>query len=424
MLGVGTLATCRSESKDHGTILEARPVSDSKGFRHAKDSKTAVAGYVLAIDVGTTTIQGIVYGKQAEIVGSASEKTALLYPRPGWVELEPEALYEQFVRVAQATLRDSGVKASEIVALGIATQRGTFCTWHRETGKPLHNLLGWQDLRASHLVKDWNHSFTFKCLQGSCKLLHAFSRQQRFQAASILRFSTQQVSLRLVWALKNIPQLGAAVREGNCCFGCIDTWLLYKLTNGQVYATDYSNASATGVFDPFQMEWNGLLCSLLSIPPEIFPPIRDTGHIFGYIDKAVLGVSVPVAAVIADQQAAMFGECCFTRGDVKLTMGTGTFVNMNTGEDPYTAVAASEQARHPHHSANRTTTTPPPPSKLPHLRHSPFSRPCAVTISGNKQKPTTMLGGFPACFSRRNSPRSVWGRCDPSRGQKSCKGGV
>ncbi|MED6263801.1 putative glycerol kinase 5, partial [Characodon lateralis] len=130
-----------------------------------------------------------------------------------------------------------------------------------------------------------------------------------------------------------------AIEEGNCCFGTIDTWLLFKLTKGRVHATDYSNASSTGMFDSYQMCWSGFLSSLVSLPLSIFPQVENTGHNFGSIDPSIFGVSIPIMSVMADQQAAMFGECCFDVGDVKITMGTGTFMDINTGVKPHTSLA-------------------------------------------------------------------------------------
>lgn len=149
--------------------------------------------------------------------------------------------------------------------------------------------------------------------------------------ASRFKFTTQQVSLRLVWILQNLSEVRKAVEEENCCFGTIDTWLLYKLTKGSSYATDYSNASSTGFFDPYWMCWSKLITSMVSIPLSVLPPVKDTSHRFGSVDEEIFGVPIPVFALVGDQQSAMFGECCFQTGDVKLTLGTGTFLDINTG---------------------------------------------------------------------------------------------
>ncbi|XP_072474287.1 glycerol kinase 5 isoform X2 [Notamacropus eugenii] len=219
----------------------------------------------------------------------------------------------------------------QIVGLGIATQRATFITWNKKTGNHFHNFISWQDLRATELVKSWNNSFLLKLIQNSCKVLHFFTRSKRLLGASLFTFTTQQVCLRLAWVLQNVIEVQKAAAEENCCFGTMDTWLLYKLTKGSAYATDFSNASTTGIFDPYQMCWSGFLTSLLSIPISLLPPVKDTSYNFGSVDKEIFGVSIPIVALVADQQAAMFGECCFQRGDVKFTMGTGTFLDINTG---------------------------------------------------------------------------------------------
>ncbi|CAL8281140.1 unnamed protein product [Lota lota] len=295
--------------------------------------------FVLSVDVGTTTIRCNVFDKEAKIRGTSNSKVVLLYPEPGLVELDPEELFNGFIAVVKGAVQDAGVQMSQIASLGISTQRGTFTTWDRTTGRPFHNFISYQDLRAAESVSSWNCSYIMKAVKGVMKLLYLVSRQQRFLAASLVVFSTQHVTFRLLWALTHYKQLSQAVAEAACCFGTIDTWLLYKLTKGKVHATDYSNASSTGMFDTYQMCWSSLLCSALSLPLSILPKVEDTIHNFGSTDSSIFGVSIPIMSLIADQQAAMFGECCFDVGDVKITMGTGTFININTGSKPHTSIA-------------------------------------------------------------------------------------
>uniref|UniRef100_UPI00398F0C12 glycerol kinase 5 isoform X2 n=1 Tax=Pristiophorus japonicus TaxID=55135 RepID=UPI00398F0C12 len=264
--------------------------------------------------------------------------TTMLYPKPGWVEVNPEAIYDQFVDVVKEAVEVSGLPMKQMVALGISTQRATFVTWDKTTGRPFHNFICWQDLRAAELVRSWNKSLLLWMVHRSSGLLHFLTRQKRFLAASVIHFSTQHVSIRLAWVLQNIKRVQEAVAEGNCCFGTIDTWLLYKLTKGAVFATDYSNASTTAMFDPYQLCWSAFLASLLSVPLSILPPVKDTSCNFGYTDKSIFGNPIQITGLAADQQAAMFGECCFEPGDVKLTMGTGTFMSINTGTKPHTSL--------------------------------------------------------------------------------------
>ncbi|KAM9007878.1 glycerol kinase 5 isoform 3-T3 [Ara ararauna] len=253
-----------------------------------QESGAGTARYVVAVDVGSTVVKCHVYDRAAAVRGSSSRKVESLYPRPGWVELDPEVLWSQFVGVIKEAVQAAGLHMRQVAGLGISTQRATFITWHKRTGKPFHNFISWQDVRSAELVNSWNKSLLLKAEE--------------------------------------------AARRNNCCFGTVDTWLLYRLTKGSVYATDYSNASATGVFEPFTKCWNPTLCNLLSIPMSIYPPVKDTSFNFGSADSEIFGVPIPIMAVVADQQSAMFGECCFHPGDVKLTMGTGGFWNVNTGE--------------------------------------------------------------------------------------------
>ncbi|XP_016069596.1 PREDICTED: putative glycerol kinase 5 isoform X5 [Miniopterus natalensis] len=257
-----------------------------------------------------------------------------LCPQIGWIEIDPDVLWLQFVAVIKESVKAAEIEMTQIVGLGISTQRATFITWNKKTGNHFHNFICWQDLRATELVKSWNSSLIMKLIHSSCRMLHFFTRSKRFLAASLLTFTTQHVSLRLAWILQNLVEVQKAIEEENCCFGTVDTWLLHKLTKGSAYATDFSNASTTGLFDPYEMCWSSFITSLLSIPLSLLPPVRDTSFNFGSVDEEIFGVPIPIMALVADQQAAMFGECCFQTGDVKLTMGTGTFLDINTGNSP------------------------------------------------------------------------------------------
>ncbi|XP_064347857.1 putative glycerol kinase 5 isoform X2 [Camelus dromedarius] len=258
----------------------------------APDSRRA--RFVLGLDVGSSVIRCHVYDRAARICGSSVQKVESLYPQTGWVEIDPDVLWLQFVAVVKESVKAAGIEMNQIVGLGISTQRATFITWNKKTGNHFHNFISWQDLRAIELVKSWNSSLLMKVQK--------------------------------------------AIEEDNCCFGTVDTWLLHKLTKGSEFATDFSNASTTGLFDPYEMCWSKFITSLLSIPLSLLPPVRDTSYNFGSVDEEVFGVPIPIVALVADQQSAMFGECCFQTGDVKLTMGTGTFLDINTGSNPQQSV--------------------------------------------------------------------------------------
>uniref|UniRef100_A0A8C9ZJK0 Glycerol kinase 5 n=1 Tax=Sander lucioperca TaxID=283035 RepID=A0A8C9ZJK0_SANLU len=283
--------------------------------------------FILSVDVGTTSIRCHVYDKEAKIQGACTTKVVPLYPEVGYVEMDPDAIWKGFVTVVKGAVQDAGVQMRQIDALGISTQRGTFTTWDRRTGVPFHNFISWQDRRAANLVKSWNSSCTMKAIKGVMKMLYCVTRQKRMLAASLITFSTQHVTFRLVWALTNYKQVRQAVAEGNCCFGTIDTWLLFKLTKGEVHATDYSNASSTGIFDSYQV-W----CKCIDIFSKFWCE-------FFFVISVLCDFFTDVLEWMADQQAAVFGECCFDVGDVKITMGTGTFMDINTGSKPHTSAA-------------------------------------------------------------------------------------
>uniref|UniRef100_A0A8C5A786 Glycerol kinase 5 n=1 Tax=Gadus morhua TaxID=8049 RepID=A0A8C5A786_GADMO len=260
--------------------------------------------FILSVDVGTTTIRCNVFDKGAKIRGTCSSKVVLLYPEPGLVELDPEELFNGFIAVVKGAVQDAGVKMSQIVSLGIATQRGTFTTWDRTTGRPFHNFISYQDLRAIDSVTSWNGSYTMKV--SFPRFLH-FIKTQMFLLSELLLF---YASLFSYCTCDFTPCLCLVFRHCGLCF----TLSFVFDSSGEVHATDYSNASSTGMFDPYQMCWSGPLFSMLSLPFSILPKI-------------------------ADQQAAMYGECCFDVGNVNITMGTGAFVDINTGSKPHTSAA-------------------------------------------------------------------------------------
>ncbi|GBP31915.1 Putative glycerol kinase 5 [Eumeta japonica] len=266
--------------------------------------------YILSLDIGTTTIRSFIYNSRGESVGKSSDQTILHYPQHGFVEIDPDELWDSIVHIVEKALQDAGLSAGQMTALGISTQRSTFITWSRLTGKPFHRFITWNDLRADKLVKNWNDSFTWK---------------------TTLRFS---------WALQNITALRNAVEANDAMFGTLDTWLLYKLTGRKVHITDVSSASATGFFDPFVMQWATWAMSFFSIPISSLPTVVDTaGDHFTSTDPSIWGVSIPIRSSMADQTASMWGSCCFEPGDTKLTMGTGTFFNINTGTSPEASIS-------------------------------------------------------------------------------------
>jgi len=291
----------------------------------------ATAHYVIGLDVGTTTVRSYVYDKDGQVVGSGDTVVDIVSPQQGWVEIDPDLLWDKVVMVIQQSITTAGITAGQVSSLGISCQRATFTCWHKKTGEYFHNFITWKDMRADNYVREWNNSFTLKGLRMGGKLLHWLTRMPRYKAAGILKLNNGMVVMRLLWALENIPELKKAVSEGDAMFGCVDTWLLYKLTGN--HKTEVSNIAATGLFDPFTMQYAGWAFSLFSLPLSIMPEVVDScGEHFGAVRSDILGHSVPVRAVLADQSASAFGSSCYSPGSAKITLGTGSFLDVITSK--------------------------------------------------------------------------------------------
>ncbi|KAK9710958.1 FGGY family of carbohydrate kinase [Popillia japonica] len=290
--------------------------------------------YIAALDIGTTTIKCYINNSRAETVGNATTNTKLLYPQPGYVEIDPDELWNTIIAVVKEAISCAGLEASSIHCLAITTQRGTFITWHKDTGQHLHNFITWKDIRSKELVEKWNNSYLLKSMQSGAYLIYLFNRKDRFLMGSRLKLSTIQCTSRLLWVLENIPEVRDAASKHNLCFGTIDTWLVHKLTGGRKFITEVSNASSTALFDPFVMDWSNVPTTIMKIPKHIFPQIVNSDHDFGKTIPEIFGAPIRIGSVIADQQASMFGSFCYQRKDLKITIGTGSFININTDSQP------------------------------------------------------------------------------------------
>ena len=293
---------------------------------------------IVGLDVGSTTISCYVFDEVCKIKGEARENIVLEHPKPGYTEINPDKLWNQFKDVLSRALVSADISPCDVTTLGISVQRGSFITWDRNTGVPFHDFISWQDLRAAKLSDEWNHSFTLNGIKALSKLLYGITRDNRYKAASVINFSPFHTSMRLHWMLKNDPLLYQKAHNGTILFGTIDTWLIWKLSLGKLHVTDYSNASSTGIFDPYTMTWSSFFCGLLDLPTSIFPRFIDTSGFILNVDESIFGASFPVHALVADQQAAVFGQCCFNEGDINCTLGTGTFIDINTGGTPHASI--------------------------------------------------------------------------------------
>ncbi|XP_044746405.1 putative glycerol kinase 5 isoform X2 [Coccinella septempunctata] len=284
----------------------------------------------ICLDIGTTTLRCLIIDSDRKILGSSFRKVQLVYPEEGHVEIDPSWLWENVVGVVNSSLIDANITSADVKSLGICTQRGTFLTWRKDTGKHFHNFITWKDVRSRGLIEDWNESVILKTIRLASRLLYLVTRNGRYQAGSKLKMACSHASSRLLWVLENIPNIKEEIEKDNVMFGTLDTWLIYKLTKNKTFVTDISNASATGFFDPFTLGWGSWAINILKIPRNILPPIVDNDYNFGTTD--VFGSPIEISTVLADQSAAMLGSYCFNKNDLKVTIGTGAFINENTGE--------------------------------------------------------------------------------------------
>ncbi|KAK1133386.1 hypothetical protein K0M31_011200 [Melipona bicolor] len=294
--------------------------------------------YIGALHIGTTTVRFHILDQQGNTIASSAKKLQFLYPKPGYVEIDPDKLWDIVLKLMWDTFRQHGFCPKHIAGLGISTQRCSFTTWNATTGKHFHNFITWKDIRANNLVEEWNSSFQTRGWRIGSRLMYTFFRGDRHLLMSGFKFMNSQITLRLLWALQNVRELRDEVKEENALFGCIDSWLLFKFTGRNV--TDVSNAAATGLFDPFLMDWSTLMMSILKIPRDMYPIVVDTsGDHFGVTHKSIFGVKIPICCSMTDQSASLFGSGCLNTGDLNITLGTDTILNVNSGSKVHASVS-------------------------------------------------------------------------------------
>ncbi len=299
--------------------------------------------HVMAIDAGTTGIRAIIFNQESQAVSHAYETITLRQPHPGWSEQDPREVWETCRRVMHTALTDSDLAARDIETIGVATLRSTNLLW-RSDGTPLSNVITWHDTRTAGLCREMDGQATIRAARGLGHAARALSRvwpglrrgrtAGRLITASHLSFTPASALAHTAWLLDNVNDARYLARRDELRCGTMDTWLLWNLTAGETYATDTSNASATGMYDPYRLQWNSLFLDTFDIPAAVLPEVRDTADRYGHIDRDILGREIPITGVVADQQAALFGEACFKPGEVKCTSGTGTFIDMNVGDCP------------------------------------------------------------------------------------------
>jgi glycerol kinase len=274
--------------------------------------------FILALDQGTTNSRAIVFDRQGLVRAMAQKELRQIFPRAGWVEHDPVEIWRSQIEVAREAMAKAALTAKDITAIGIANQRETTVLWNRRTGQPIHHAIVWQDRRTAA----W------------CDALKARGLGEWVQQRTGLVIDAYFSASKLAWLLDNVPDARAHAERGELAFGTIDSWLLWNLTGGGVHATDATNASRTMLFDIQKGAWDTELCDLMKIPPAVLPEVKSTSDIFGYAKEDLLGGKLPIASMVGDQQAALFGQACFARGLAKNTYGTGCFMLMNVGETP------------------------------------------------------------------------------------------
>ncbi len=278
--------------------------------------------YVMAFDAGTTSNRAILFDHSGGIVAVAQQEFPQIYPRPGWVEHDPMDIWSTQSGVARQVIEKAGITPNEVAAIGITNQRETAIVWDRKSGKPIMNGIVWQDRRTA----------------GMCDELKRRGLEAYIRETTGLVIDAYFSGTKIAWMLENVAGAREAAEKGELLFGTVDTWLIWKLTGGAVHVTDYSNASRTMIYDIKSLDWDDRLLKELGIPRAMLPEVRPSSAVYGRTDsKTFGGAEIPVAAAIGDQQGALFGQACFRKGMAKNTYGTGSFVLMNTGEEPVTS---------------------------------------------------------------------------------------
>ena len=272
--------------------------------------------YIVALDQGTTSSRCIIFDRYCNIISKSQKEFKQIYPKPGWVEHNQQDILNTQIEVYKDALKTAGISPKDIAALGIANQRETVIVWDKISGRPVYNAIVWQCRRtADYMQKLKSQGFSDMIFSKTGLVMDAY-------------FSASKIK----WILDNVSGARAAANRGELLAGTVDTYLMWCLSGNQIFATDYTNASRTMLFNIHTLEWDKELCKLFDIPQNMLPQVFPSGHIMGCADKSVLGESIPIACAVGDQQGSLFGHLCINEGDIKNTYGTGCFLLLNTGK--------------------------------------------------------------------------------------------
>ena len=273
--------------------------------------------YILSLDAGTTSNRAILFDHDGQIVDVAQEEFEQIFPKPGWVEHDPEEIWETQLRVIKKVLANNNLTHENISGIGITNQRETVVVWNRSTGKPIHNAIVWQDRRTS----------------AYCDQLKAKGMGSTIQEKTGLVIDAYFSGSKIRWMLENVEGARSSAESGELAFGTVDSWLIWKLTEGKLHVTDVTNASRTLLYNIHDLKWDSDLMDLLEVPGKMLPEVKASSEVYGSTDAEILGGEIPIAGIAGDQQAALFGQMCIEPGMSKNTYGTGCFVIMNTGTE-------------------------------------------------------------------------------------------
>ena len=275
--------------------------------------------YILAFDQGTTSSRALIFDHAANIVASAQQEFEQIYPQPGHVEHNPGAIWSSQLSVAQEAIRRGEIRPDAIAAIGITNQRETTLMWDKASGKPVANAIVWQSRISAPI----------------CEQLKADGHEPIFRRKTGLVLDPYFSGTKIAYLLDTIPDLRGRCESGEILFGTVDSYLVWRLTGGKVHVTDVSNASRTLLFNLHTLEWDDELLGILKIPRSVLPEVKSSSEVYGFTEEKLFGRRIPIAGIAGDQQAALFGQACFTPGAAKNTYGTGCFLLMNTGDKPF-----------------------------------------------------------------------------------------
>lgn len=273
--------------------------------------------YILALDQGTTSSRAILFDHAGAIAATEQEEFTQIYPKPGWVEHDPNEIWNTQLKVAQAVLRKLDIQASQVAGIGITNQRETAVVWDRNTGEPICNAIVWQDRRTA----------------GICDELKAGGHESYLRENTGLLADAYFSGTKVKWILDNVKGARQKADAGELCFGTVDSWLVWKLSGGKVHITDYTNASRTLLYNIRDLEWDNHLLDLMGVPRSMLPRVCSSSEVYAETVPSLLGGSIPIAGIAGDQQAALFGQACVQPGMGKNTYGTGCFMLMHTGDE-------------------------------------------------------------------------------------------